>query len=125
MSEPVGRLAQMINAGIISSPKTQDEISKEVGYKTSNNLTMIKKGSSRIAFARIERLAKALNIDPVKLMYCALEEYENELFVFLKTNALMQSSTERKIIEIYRFESFIMNEKSIDKLETVLIELSL
>lgn len=55
------------------------EISRQIGLKQANYLSMVRKGDSKIAIERVPKLAKALNIDPAHLVRAALEEYNPEL----------------------------------------------
>ncbi|MGF1727525.1 hypothetical protein [Photobacterium nomapromontoriensis] len=122
------RLAQYINAAISISPKLQSEITKEAGYTTSNNLTMIKQGKSRVALNRIAPLANALNLCPVKLMNIALEEYEPEVFEFIQKNNTTLSPNEQAIIALYRMhvgtKEPTLGESTTDRLTQLFLELA-
>ena len=100
--EKGSRAAQLINAAIGISPKRQSEITEESGYRTSNNITMIKQGKSRVALDRVEPLAIALDLDPIQLMNACLEEYEPVLFSFLQKNNTVLTESEAKVLSIYR-----------------------
>ena len=121
------RLAQYINAAIVISPKLQIEISKEAGYSTSNNLTMIKQGKSRIALNKIESLANALNLCPVTLMNLALEEYEPAIFEFIQKKSTLLSANEQAIIAIYRMcagtKEPTLSENTTNRLTQLFLEL--
>lgn len=54
--------------------KTQAEIAVEAGYANVNMLSIIKAGGSRLAIDRVPPLAKALDVDPARLLQLALEQ---------------------------------------------------
>lgn len=59
--------------------KSQKQIAEEVGFPRANILTMIKHGTTRVPIRRVPALAKALGVDPAKLMKMVLEEYQPEI----------------------------------------------
>jgi transcriptional regulator with XRE-family HTH domain len=92
--------AALVNA----SPKTQDEIAKESGIESSNTISMIKTGKTKIPLARIPALAKALDVDPKEMFAIALEAYEPELFsVFAKVMpGMLISDAEFRLVQAMR-----------------------
>ena len=54
--------------------KTQAEIAGEAGFVNANVLSLIKSGSARLPLDRVPALAQALNVDPARLLFLALEQ---------------------------------------------------
>lgn len=76
-ADPVSTyFSNLVNA----SPKTQDEIAREAGFQSSNTISMIKSGKTKLPIARIPALARALNADPRKLFALALQHYHPDIF---------------------------------------------
>ena len=55
--------------------KSQAEIASEAGFANVNMLAMIKSGATRLPVDRVPALAKALNVDPARLLQLALEQW--------------------------------------------------
>lgn len=55
--------------------KTQAEIAYEAGFINSNMLSIIKTGSNRLPVDRVPALAKALDVDPRRLLQLAIEQW--------------------------------------------------
>ncbi len=72
-------VANFLANAIRSSPKTQKQISREVGFPAANFLSMVKTGESKLPVNRVPALAKALGVSPQHLLRLCLEEYEPEL----------------------------------------------
>jgi len=75
-------LADFIAALIkqVSYHKSQKDIAKEAGFASQNFVSMIKKGTTKLALERVEPLAKALGCDKRELMRLALNQsYEPSL----------------------------------------------
>lgn len=77
-SEPK-RFHEIVATLISSSPLTQREIAKKLGYEKSNIITMFKQGHSPVPINKVPALARALDIDPAWLMRLALREYHPEI----------------------------------------------
>ena len=92
--------AALVNA----SPKTQDEIAKEAGFDSSNTISMIKTGRTKLPLARIPALAKALDADPKEMLAIALETYQPELYAVLSAIApsMLISTQELRVIHALR-----------------------
>ena len=56
--------------------KTQVEIAEEAGFVNPNMITMIKQGATKLPIDRVPALAKALEVDPARLLRLALEQSE-------------------------------------------------
>ena len=92
--------AALVNA----SPKTQDEIAKEAGFDSSNTISMIKTGRTKLPLARIPALAKALDADPKEMLAISLEAYQPELYAVLSAIApsMLISTQELRVIHALR-----------------------
>ena len=73
--EKTARYVAYIDSLITVSPKSQSAISREIGYKNPNILSLIKKGRIPLPVEKVLPLAEALNADPVRLMMMVLEEW--------------------------------------------------
>jgi len=63
-----------------ASRKTHVEIAREVGFGSSNTLSMIKNGTMRIPLDRVPSLAESLGICVQNLFVRCVEEYEPGLW---------------------------------------------
>ncbi|HGK7655515.1 TPA: XRE family transcriptional regulator, partial [Klebsiella pneumoniae] len=72
--EKTARYVAYIDSLITVSPKSQSAISREIGYKNPNILSLIKKGRIPLPVEKVLPLAEALNADPVRLMMMVLED---------------------------------------------------
>lgn len=54
--------------------KSQLQIATEAGFPNPNMVTMIKTGTSKLAFDRVPSMARALDCDPAFLLRLALEQ---------------------------------------------------
>ncbi len=121
-------LADFIRNEIDNSDLSQKEIAQMVGFNSPNIITMIKLGNSKLAINRIPRLAKALNIDPAKLLKMAYEEYDPETYeaiteILGKPITVVERDILRVVNELLPFESIessLERESYIIKLEAVL-----
>ena len=77
--EKTARYVAYIDSLITVSPKSQSAISREIGYKNPNILSLIKKGRIPLPVEKVLPLAEALNADPVRLMMMVLEDRQPEL----------------------------------------------
>lgn len=55
--------------------KSQAEIAFEAGFVSPNMISLIKSGSTRLPIERVPGLAKALDVDPRRLLLLALEQW--------------------------------------------------
>lgn len=58
--------------------KSQREIAVEVGFPNANMLSLLKAGANKIPIDRVPMLAKALELDPARLMLLALQQSEGQ-----------------------------------------------
>ncbi|WP_029041577.1 helix-turn-helix domain-containing protein [Cucumibacter marinus] len=56
--------------------KSQAEIAGQAGFINSNMLSMIKSGATRLPLDRVPALAKALDVDPARLLQLTLEQWD-------------------------------------------------
>ena len=68
--------------------KTQIEISAEAGFPQPTMLAMIRNGATRLPIDRVPGLARALGVDPARLLQLALEQMAGD-------------TTARAILEIF------------------------
>lgn len=78
--------AVMLTKAIDQSPLTQREIAKKAGFPAANVISMIKKGEMKLPIDRIPALARALGIDPLALLTCAMEEYNPEVWHVIQSH---------------------------------------
>ena len=71
------RLPRFLETQILTlrPTKSQAEIAAEAGFVNPNMLSMIKGGKTRLPLDRVPALAKALNVDPARLLQLALEQW--------------------------------------------------
>lgn len=54
--------------------KSQIEIAEEAGFNSPNMLAMIRSGANKLPIDRVPGLAKALGVDPARLLQLAIEQ---------------------------------------------------
>lgn len=71
------RIAKLINERInqLKNTRSQRDIALAIGYTMPNNLSMVKRGETKLPVSKLPALAKALEVDPAHLMRLALEDY--------------------------------------------------
>ena len=69
-------LVQLVERRVLElrGTKSQLEISAEAGFPQPSMLAMIKNGSSKLPIDRVPGLAKALELDPARLLNLALQQ---------------------------------------------------
>lgn len=103
--EITSRVARFVNAQIefLKGQKNQVEIAAEAGYKKPNIITMFKLGETRLPLSNINRIAKALEVDPVRLTRMAMQEYEPEVWAAISESLGEPITTsERKLLQMFR-----------------------
>lgn len=109
--EVTSKVARFVNAQIefLRGQKSQVEIAQEAGYAKPNIIIMFKTGDTRLPLSNIHKIAKALEVDPVRLTRLALQEYEPEVWSSIsETLGEPVTANERKLIE--RFREFTKGE---------------
>ncbi|HEY8577772.1 MAG TPA: helix-turn-helix transcriptional regulator [Devosia sp.] len=71
------RLPRFIETRVLElkSNKTQAEIAAGAGFVNPNMISMIKSGSARLPIDRVPALARALEVDPRRLLQLAVEQW--------------------------------------------------
>ena len=90
-------VANYITRCIALSGKSQKRIADEAGFETSNILSMLKTGETKVPIARIPALAKALHTDPKALFDVCLEAYQPELHGVMVSLAPSMLVTSREL----------------------------
>lgn len=65
--------------------KTAVQIAEEAGFQRPNILSMIRKGNTKVPLARVPKLAKALEVDPIFLLDLCMREYDPENWQVIKS----------------------------------------
>ena len=96
------RYAAFIAGLIESSPMSQAQIARLIGYKNANNLSLIKSGKIPLPIDKVRPLALALGIEPSRLMMMVLEERQPELAAFLyKEGTAPLNEDEKQVLAEY------------------------
>ncbi|EQA2994192.1 XRE family transcriptional regulator [Escherichia coli] len=96
------RYAAFIAGLIESSPMSQAQIARLIGYKNANNLSLIKSGKIPLPIDKVRPLALALGIEPSRLMMMVLEERQPELAAFLyKEGTAPLNEDEKQVLAVY------------------------
>ena len=71
------RLARFVEKQVLAlrSSKSQTEVASEAGFVNPNMISMVKSGSTRLPIDRVPALARALDVDPRRLLLLALEQW--------------------------------------------------
>lgn len=59
----------------LRSVKSQADIAREAGFVNVNMMSIIKSGGTRLPIDRVPALAKALDVDPRRLLQLAVEQW--------------------------------------------------
>lgn len=59
----------------LRSTKNQARIASEAGFTSPNMMSLIKSGSTRLPLDRVPALARALDVDPARLLQLAVEQW--------------------------------------------------
>ena len=104
-------VAGYITQQLSISPKTQVEVTEELGLDKPNIVTMFKQGRTKVPINRIPALANALGVDPVYLLSLAMNEYMPDAWQVIQKllkNTLI-TDNELAIVNIIREGSAGMN----------------
>jgi transcriptional regulator with XRE-family HTH domain len=84
--------------------KTAVQIAEEVGFPKPNILSMIRSGKTKLPIARIPKMAKALEVDPVFLLDMAMREYDPETWTVIKSlvGRPAVSNNQYELLEVIR-----------------------
>ncbi len=70
--------ACFISARIDESHKSHYQIAKEMGFRTIDDISMIRSGMAKMPIAKIGTFSRVLDTDPVELLSMCLHEYYPE-----------------------------------------------
>lgn len=96
-------VAQYLTQVMEASDKSQTRIAEAMGFQSSNVLTLIKKGRTKLPVSRIPDLARLLEIDPFYLLELAMTEYSPQVWAVIEDIATRSlGDGEKKILRIVR-----------------------
>jgi hypothetical protein len=104
MKPKTSKVATFFAFHVDNSKKTQKEIAEEVGYTSTNIITMFKQGLTKIPIPMAPKLAKALGIDPAHFTRMGIEEYMPDLLPQLETvlPGRLYTPHEEEILQVIR-----------------------
>lgn len=70
------KVARILTAAINASPKTQLQIAEDVGFESTNMITMVKQGRSKLPVSKVSLIANCLDIDAKDLLHHCMQEYQ-------------------------------------------------
>lgn len=70
------QVARFITSRIEATGQLQKDIAAKAGFEQPNVITMIKQGKTKLPLAKVGPMARALETDPVGLLWMCLEEYQ-------------------------------------------------
>lgn len=83
--------------------KTARQIAEEVGYKSSNMISMLKSGRAKVPLEKIPSLARSLDIDTGLLLRLVLSEYSPDLHrTIVEIFGAITTANERDLINSIR-----------------------
>ena len=98
-----GSIAETVIWLMERSPKTDEEIARELGYETPVILTMWRNGIVKVPIEKIPALARALNVDAGNLLTRALHDYAPTVLAVLEeTFDFMATPNEREWVKVIR-----------------------
>ena len=71
----VSETVRFLSDCIDGSPMSHRQIAMKMGFDTSEGISMIKAGVTKLPIAKIGTFAKVLDADPVELLTMCLQEY--------------------------------------------------
>ena len=104
-------VAGYITQQLSISPKSQTEITAELGLEKPNIITMFKQGKTKLPINRVPAFANALNIDPIYLLSLTMNEYMPDTWLVIQKllkNALI-TDYEASILNVIREATHGMN----------------
>src|SRR6056300_648871 len=66
-------VSQILTRAVNASHKSQSQITEEAGFDSTNILTMLKQGRTKLPLGRVLALAESLDIECHELMLAALQ----------------------------------------------------
>ena len=102
----LSELATLVTTRIqdISHKKNQKEIAQEVGFPSSNVISIIKSGATKLSLDRVPKMAKALELDLAVLMLPALRQFftPEVISAIRDTFISAETETEREVLSLAR-----------------------
>lgn len=77
-------VAATLTIAINDTHKTQLQIAEEVGFESTNMVTMIKQGRSKLPIAKVRIIADCLEIDAKDLLIQCMEEYQPQEWAVIR-----------------------------------------
>lgn len=77
-------VAKFIDHQISHNEKLQEKIAAECGFASSNIISMIKNGVTKLPLAKVGVMAKALDVDPTYLLRLTMTEYMPEVWSIME-----------------------------------------
>lgn len=99
-------VAKFVRQQIQVLGKSQREIAQEVGFEKPNVITMIKQGKTKLPIAKVGRMAKALDTDPVFLMKLCMNTYHPDTWQFIEP-FLESALTKDEVMLLRTWRSFV------------------
>lgn len=97
------RVASFLDAHMALSTKTLREIAEEIGYTRPNVLSNMRSGVTKLPITKVMPMAKALGVDPMRLLRITLEEYTPETLEAIEEIAgYVVTENERVMLEVIR-----------------------
>jgi hypothetical protein len=69
---------QFITIAIATSGKSDQELARELGYQSTQSITLLKNGRVKVPIERVSAFANALGVDAKALMSTVLNEYMSD-----------------------------------------------
>lgn len=98
-------VAKFVRQQIQILGKSQREIAQEVGFEKPNVITMIKQGKTKLPIAKVGRMAKALETDPVFLMKLCMNTYHPDTWKYIEP-FLESALTKDELLMLRTWRSF-------------------
>jgi transcriptional regulator with XRE-family HTH domain len=86
--------------------KSQCEIARQVGFEKPNVITMIKQGKTKLPLAKVGRMAKALDADPVFLLKLCMSTYHQDTWLYVEP-MLESALTEDEVSMLRAWRTFV------------------
>ena len=97
------RVAAFLDAHMALSEKTLREIAEEIGYTRPNVLSNMRSGVTKLPITKVMPMAKALGVDPMRLLKITLEEYTPESLEAIEQIAgYVVTENEREMLKVIR-----------------------
>ena len=95
-------LRVFINQAIERVDKTHDQIAAEVGIKSSNMISMIRNGKSKLSLSKVASMAKCLEVDTKELFELTMLQHDKGEMLQLTRDLYGQNDVTENEYEILR-----------------------